>query len=146
MAFSAYFFLIPSLLLLIRIIYYEKNTVKIYIISLANQAERRKNISKQLTLLGLDYEFIDAIKFENTLGVTDSEVSLSSYGRLLNDGEVGCALSHRNVYNKINNEEIKYALILEDDALIEADILEFLDNVNYMANFDIVILGYSSCY
>jgi GR25 family glycosyltransferase involved in LPS biosynthesis len=45
--------------------------------------------------------------------------------RYITVGEIGCALSHYNIWKYIVNNKIKKTLILEDDVI-------FLDNFNYM--------------
>lgn len=45
-------------------------------------------------------------------------------------GELGCALSHILIYKKMINENIKSALILEDDALIESDVTNLIPIIN----------------
>jgi glycosyl transferase family 25 len=45
-------------------------------------------------------------------------------GKPLNRGEIGCALSHFKVYQKIIDENLPYALIFEDDACIDKSFLK----------------------
>jgi glycosyl transferase family 25 len=47
-------------------------------------------------------------------------------------GEIGCALSHRAVYNKIKREKIRRAVILEDDAELDegfTTVIKLLENL-----------------
>ncbi|WP_191939643.1 glycosyltransferase family 25 protein (plasmid) [Pantoea agglomerans] len=47
----------------------------------------------------------------------------------LSCGEVGCALSHINIYRRITSEDIPLALILEDDALIDYRSVEIMSGI-----------------
>jgi glycosyl transferase family 25 len=59
------------------------------------------------------------------------------FGRELTKGEIGCALSHQSVYQRIGIQEEPYALVLEDDVtLIDgAKILKVLNQITEMVNF-----------
>lgn len=50
-----------------------------------------------------------------------SQKIINLYQRQLRGGEVGCAVSHRDVYRYMVQNHIPYALILEDDALPNDD-------------------------
>jgi GR25 family glycosyltransferase involved in LPS biosynthesis len=50
--------------------------------------------------------------------VYDSGKSVAYCGSDLNRGEIGCALSHRLVYEKMVRENIERAVVFEDDAVI----------------------------
>lgn len=104
------------------------NTIPTYIINLAT-SERRK---QYMTDLLSDYSFLD-ISFipavdGRKMGDSQKEKqfdyakSLKHYGRRLNDGEVGCALSHCLCYSRLLESDNKYALILEDDISIIRDL------------------------
>lgn len=59
--------------------------------------------------------------------------------------EIGCAVSHINIWKKMVKENIAEALILEDDATIANN---FMANLNqqkkhYPKNYDIIFLGYN---
>lgn len=61
-------------------------------------------------------------------------------------GEIGCALSHLKIYQKIVDENIPYALILEDDAIFDAEFPKYLKEIeNFLSqkpNFELVCLMY----
>lgn len=74
------------------------------------------------------------VSFERFAGVDGKELSPSrkrqETGRIrswlakggLNDGEIGCALSHIYIYKKMVEEAIPIALVLEDDVLYLGDV------------------------
>lgn len=94
----------------------------VYIISLPQHQERRLIISKQLNRLGLKFEFIDGVdgkKLEqNALAKVDLNFCEEKFDHCMNISEIGCALSHIKTYEKIISENIKNAIILEDDAYL----------------------------
>ena len=75
----------------------------------------------------LDVEFVKAIdgrtmtEEERHLRF-DYDGSVNLYGRNLNAGEIGCAMSHRKVYELLLNNDNPYALVLEDDIKIFRDL------------------------
>ncbi|MGG7073345.1 glycosyltransferase family 25 protein [Campylobacter sp. 9BO] len=68
--------------------------------------------------------------------------------RWLRAGEIGCALSHKEFYKIVANQDIKYAMILEDDAFFVRDIIkegileeQVLDIIQQQTRFDILLLS-----
>ncbi len=105
----------------------------IYIISLPDSHERRKNMAAQLNALGLSYEFFDAIDARGTK-VTDcldydSDKRRRYFGRDLTGGEIGCLLSHKALYQKMLDENIEAAVIFEDDCIISEQFGAVLDEL-----------------
>ena len=106
--------------------------MRIFIISLKG-SKRRNSIQTQMENLNLSFEFFDAV---NGKELTTEEITLLCDAQALNEnpnwlnrGAVGCALSHLFVYQKIIDENIDKAIILEDDMLLNND---FLDAYNYL--------------
>lgn len=95
--------------------------MKTFIINLASSTGRRATIAAQCDAAGLDYEFIRAVDGH---ALTDAEIA--QHTRTVNyafkPGEIGCALSHIAIYRKMKDEKIAQALILEDDALLTAEL------------------------
>lgn len=93
----------------------------------------------RLEKAGLAYEFIDgidgrALSAEERAAVYDRRKRLRYFGRDLTPGEVGCLLSHRKIYQKMDREGIGCALVLEDDVVFED---RFRDVVQALVNTDI---------
>lgn len=86
-------------------------------------------MTQQLKTLGIEFEFLDAFwgadyyDDEKYFARTPSQ---KYEKRLMTPGEIGCALSHLAIYKKMIDENISYALIFEDDAVISPDILKVL--------------------
>lgn len=104
--------------------------IKTFIINLDTSTTRREYMQNLLSPYKfLDVQFIKAIN-GNTMHddelnkVFDDKKSLQRYGRTLNKGEKGCALSHRICYETLIKSDNDYALIFEDDIAIIRDLNE----------------------
>lgn len=98
--------------------------MKVFLINMAESADRLKFMDAQLKQLGIQYDRVQAIngrKIENKelRRIFSRFHSLCAMGRRLNLGEIGCALSHCSVYRRIMDESIPCALVLEDDVVID---------------------------
>lgn len=94
---------------------------KIFVINLDSNLERLNFMKKQCDRLGLEFERIAAIRgrdltVEQRKECYSIEANTRSYDSLLTDGEIGCYLSHIHCWQKIIEEDLECALILEDDA------------------------------
>lgn len=96
----------------------------VYLINLARADYRRRFALKQLTELGAVPAMVDAVDgrlldLDELIrqGVYNPEKSSEAFSRQLSMPEIGCSLSHYNVYRRIVERGDQAALILEDDAL-----------------------------
>lgn len=113
--------------------------LKTFIINLEKSAVRNKYMKDLLSPYPfLDIEFLKAIdgrllSDEERSSRFDYAKSKKVYGRTLNAGEVGCALSHREVYETLLKRNEPYALVLEDDIAIQRNLnllpLEEIDKI-----------------
>jgi len=99
--------------------------IPIFVISLVRSQERRAHIAAQMNRAGLQFDFIEAIDGhlirDADLSALDVDLPASRTfmgTRALTRGEIGCALSHLKVYQRISAEQIPAACILEDDAVL----------------------------
>lgn len=102
-----------------------------FVINLEQAVERKKFISQQLDQLRLPYEIIPAVNGkelseQEMMASYDRQKALSTGFHDLAPAEIGCALSHISVYRKMIENNIPYALILEDDALLSTDLPQVL--------------------
>jgi hypothetical protein len=90
-----------------------------FVINLPHSVERRRHMEAQVA--NLDHEFVDAV---------DGRF-LSTEGRpkWLRPTILGCTLSHRAVYQRVIDEDLPYALVLEDDMVLPPDIHELAQAV-----------------
>ena len=123
--------------------------MQVYVVSLKDSVDRQKSIITQCEKLDINPIFIEAV---NGKSLSESEISQycnqekakQLYGRELLLGEIGCALSHKKIYQKIVDENIPYAVILEDDAIVESDIKRVVSLViEKNISCDVVLLGHN---
>lgn len=106
---------------------------KIYVINMKTSKARREKIKARLDALELPFEFFDAIRgadldYKNAAYYNRAK-RLKYFGRDLLPGEIGCLLSHRGVYEKMVEDNVDVALVLEDDVTIADDFKATLENI-----------------
>lgn len=117
--------------------------MKTFIINLEKDTERKKDIVSQCMVFNLDYTVIPAV---DGRGLSEDELNKlidPEKSKGMTRGEIGCSLSHYNIYKKIIDDNIEHALILEDDAQLEHNVdkaLELLEK-NVSDSPTIVLLG-----
>ena len=97
--------------------------MKTFLINLDKSEKRLENSNKQLSNFNILFERISAVNVtqdrdKELRNYYDSKLNYFKYYKSLTDGEIGCYLSHRKVWQKIVQENIEYALVLEDDFLL----------------------------
>jgi GR25 family glycosyltransferase involved in LPS biosynthesis len=113
---------------------------KVFFINSRKRVDRLKNMTKRLSVLE-----IKADRFEAILGgaVNKSALLLSPTNKTLNNGEIGCYLSHRQIWQIIKENNYKRTLILEDDAEFCVDFLEhFKNKIQEVPEFDMLYFGH----
>lgn len=95
---------------------------KIFVITLERSVNRQAHIKKALE--GLNYQFffgadknnfsLEELKEKNIYNEALA-IKHHRYSKPMNPGQIGCALSHRNIYEEILNNRYAKTLILEDD-------------------------------
>ena len=108
----------------------------IFVISLARAEGRRAAMRARLDKLGADYEIVDAV---DGATLTDADYGDNilrrdkfrrKFGREILDGEIGCYLSHYQLWQRMVTEKIPSALVLEDDADWDEDLLAVADDID----------------
>ena len=108
---------------------------KIYVVSLVSELKRRNNIKLLSNKFDFDFEFIDAVDYKNIdfqqlkmdkkIAYPDNDFyctkkcTCSGRGHDLNIRAVASSLSHLKVWKLIIKNNLKNALILEDDVYFE---------------------------
>ncbi len=117
--------------------------MKIIVVSLPDALKRRERINQQLNELGLEFEFLDAVR-GTTAMCQEAEYQgrwrHKFWGTDLTPGEIGCYKSHRLACMRAIalNQPI---LVLEDDLLIKPELKDFLSKLDNEINalgFDIL--------
>ena len=98
--------------------------VPLFVVSLARAAERRRAICEHLQHMGARFRLIDAVDGA-ALG-KDEWRSVVDGNIPLHPGTVGCYLSHVRIYETMAAENIQVALVLEDDARLNPDVVHLL--------------------
>lgn len=124
-----------------------------FVINLDKDTERMQFMHEQLTRLNIDYRRESAVlgKTYNPAPEEYNEAeAVKKGGHALLPGEIGCALSHAHVIQKVVAEKIPYTLVLEDDVELPVNFSKILEreiNNNSSGStweyllFDYVIVG-----
>lgn len=115
---------------------------KAFWINSNNRPDRFRNMKERLGIIGLQAERFPAL-YGGAIDWNNPEFNFfHKHGvkQELNNGEIGCFLSHREIYKKIKDNGWKKTLILEDDCLFNND---FMSHLGYLSgkDFDMLYLG-----
>lgn len=140
------FILLLVLLLVLYIIIYKfnkkfENEIPVYLVSMEKDIKRRKNLFKYVT--PNEYSSVDGskllpIKILKEINIIEKED--------IKKGEIGCYLSHYNIFNKIKNYNDIYSIIIEDD--VEFDIKKNINIIKDLVNnapldWEIIFIGHN---
>jgi glycosyl transferase, family 25 len=118
--------------------------LKTYVINLKRRNDRLQFVKEQLDQLGIVFERVNAVD-GNDLSADQRELydqkkfALECKRQLVN-GEIGCALSHRAVWQQMVADKIPYALILEDDVRLKSELVSLLADSECYEAFDFLNL------
>ncbi|MET0962524.1 MAG: glycosyltransferase family 25 protein [Noviherbaspirillum sp.] len=101
--------------------------ITINCISLADQHERRAYMRRQLDACGLPYRFFDAVRVDPAQGwpaIYSRRQRLRHSGVDMRAGEMGCYLSHREIWKNFLAHDDALCLVLEDDVELAPDFAE----------------------
>lgn len=122
------------------------NQLPVFIVNLERRPDRKQLIESRLANLGIkNYEIIKAIDGkelpDDTSEIYNKEKSVLIH-RQLKKTEIACALSHIEIAKKVIEQNLEYAIILEDDAELTLEFKQFIKDFNLEPNkFDFLILG-----
>jgi glycosyl transferase family 25 len=98
----------------------------VFVINLARDTDRAAHMRAALAQIGLAGEFIEAVDGRALTpadrAMVDPARTRLVYGNDLLDNEIGCYLSHYRLYQRMIDENIEVALIMEDDLDISPDL------------------------
>lgn len=128
--------------------------INCYIINLKKCPNKKENMIKRLNKYSdIKYNIYEAIDGQliNNEYLKNNNISICEkwkdpyYNRKITLGEIGCTLSHLNIYNKCINDEYDITLILEDDAILIDNFLnklkDIINDLEYIHDWDILYLG-----
>ena len=109
---------------------------------------------RKMDSLGLQYEFYEASDGQDITEELLDEIRNQPYsfkkafGREMTLGEIGCAMSHLNLYKKIVEGSLDHSLILEDDIDLDERLQYVVSSARTIKTLrnklDLVLLGYSA--
>lgn len=115
------------------------NNPPIFLINLDSSIDRLHESYLRLNPIGIDFERFNAvygakISVDERNKFYSEELNLKQYHKPLSPGEIGCYMSHLKVLQHIVDNNIKYAIILEDDFKIVGDLslaIKSLKNISF---------------
>lgn len=119
--------------------------MKIILINLDGDTERRRRVEGRLRALGLDWERLPAVdgrRLDPSHEALVDREAQAARGLRISPGEVGCWLSHRAAQRRIAEGPEDLALILEDDLDVHEALPGVLARIEQGAagRFDVVYL------
>ena len=116
-----------------------------FIVSLKD-SKRRQHCAERMKKHDVKWEWFDGINGrelseKDKCRLVNDEFWRANRGRRLSPGEIGCALSHLYLWQKIIDKGIPFAVILEDDAVLKDDFFAVVrDAVENKTDWDMIIL------
>lgn len=110
-------------------------TFKTFVINLDSSPDRLESIKTQCDALNIEFERVPAVygahlSDDEKNAVFNLEANIQKYHKPLNNGEIGCYLSHIRCFQKILDDGLDYALILEDDSELDASLADYIKAVS----------------
>lgn len=109
--------------------------MKLFVINLDKDKDRMAFVDAQLRRLGVDYERVSGV-YGKALSQSELHKVYNSFrwwcsmGWSASMAEVGCALSHYNIYRQmVDDESLTYCCILEDDVELSPQFTFMLNEV-----------------
>lgn len=110
--------------------------MKTFVINLEKNRERLSSMQEALGRFGIEFERFPAV-YGKELSAEEKKCSLNRFawwctmGYAARDGQIGCALSHIRIFQKMVKENISACCIFEDDVVFSS---EFPLVMNYVEN------------
>ena len=125
--------------------------MKIFIINLERRKDKLDRIKERIKKIQ-NNEDIEIIKAVDGNNINTEYLSVNKYKvnskwrdnnnkRPIKLGEIGCSLSHYKIWKRIVEEKIKFAIILEDDAVFSDDYNEKINEITKNIEYDMLYLG-----
>ncbi|WP_100644104.1 glycosyltransferase family 25 protein [Alteromonas facilis] len=107
-----------------------------FVINLARSTERLDVIQQQFSALNLSFERVNAVDGKDLtsqqLNAVYAPQHPDAYYKTLNMGEIACYLSHRAIWQRIVDEHIPFAIILEDDVHLHSSLPQSISAIEQM--------------
>ncbi len=123
-------------------------SIPIFIINLKKDKLKKEHMQELCQKYDLQVNFIEAVygkelsREENNASYS-KEKSIREIGREMSEGEIGCALSHKMVYQKMISNNIQDAIVFEDDVEFDENLLKVIkQRYKFPKKAELVLLGY----
>ena len=138
---------VAGLALILGFIPFPVSPMKTFVINLERSTARRASIQQQLDAQNIPFEFIKAVDGSTLTDEYLAQVcdfqELAKRPHLQHKGMYGCILSHYNIYQRMVADNIPYALILEDDVIIQPGLKAMVDTLEKKVQANEAILLFS---
>ncbi|MEH6478199.1 MAG: glycosyltransferase family 25 protein [Sneathiella sp.] len=105
----------------------------VFVINRRKDKHRRSDMTERLGKVGITPVFFEAVDGYAldlmNLPDYDGEKRRRYFAKDLGHGEIGCSLSHRKIYEKMVDENIASAVVLEDDIFVEDNLKNLLEDI-----------------
>ncbi|WP_417441793.1 glycosyltransferase family 25 protein [Idiomarina sp.] len=106
----------------------------IFLINLDRSTERLQRASDQIEKTGFTFERVAAVDGatltdDKIAEVFDAKTAKRRFQYNLTAGEIGCYLSHIKCWEKIIEDDLDYAVILEDDLLLDRQFASVISTI-----------------
>ncbi len=123
-----------------------KNQIPLFVINLDSSTEKMTFMQKQLDRLALSFERISAVRgidlsADEVSSVYSAELNRKRHHRNLSPGEIGCYMSHRKIWQNMLDENIEFAIIIEDDINIEPAFFSIDEHFEKLKQYDLIKLA-----
>ena len=123
----------------------------IYVICMEREIDRKTEIEKHLSKLGIQFDFFNAVDghllTQEQLKRYSEERSINHAGRPLAKGEIGCYLSHTGIWQTMVDSNIEKAFIIESDAVLSEETIESVAALySSETRWELAMLFYRECY
>jgi glycosyl transferase family 25 len=126
-----------------------------YCINLARNTKRKQYMQDLAIQTGIELKFFDAINGQELPPSTlESHLAMARqtsrnlkniWKQDFTPGEIGCALSHINLWQRVSEDTNKGAVILEDDVVFAADFKQLLSEIDQITTPNhLILLGGST--
>lgn len=108
--------------------------IKVFLINLDRSNERLVKFTENAKKRGLNFERISAIDGKGFSGTDNIEgydhaLNMKRYPKQLGPGEIACFQSHIKVWERTLEEDLDFAVILEDDAEIKENFFQAIEDI-----------------
>lgn len=120
--------------------------MEIFVVNMDRSTQRLAEMTRRLERLNLPFTRTGAVDGadldEDALNrYYSSSLNRRIYRRALSAGEIGCYLSHRNIWQTMVDSHLAMALVIEDDAELDAQLPKVLKTIENLSRpWDIIKL------